>query len=122
MVYVRVGDARNLTLEQGARDAELLSQHLMEALELTSHLSRGAILDVSKAPSIAGPRTRKALSRALLAWQRAGRPLAFVVGNDPIKHMQYVSLVRQYAPGHGKVVADQGAARDWCREFAQAQR
>lgn len=114
LVHVDVGAATNLTLTQGADAARSLRDDLLQVLELTNQFIRGLIMDVRKAPSIAGPKTRAAMGECMETWERAGLPMAFVVGNEPIKETQFTGMVRQHAPTRGKVTRDYPAAESWC--------
>lgn len=114
LVHVRVGDAKNLTLTQGAEAARALSDDLLQVLELTNQFMRGLILDVRKAPSITGPKTRAVIGASMKAWERSGLPVVVVVGNEPIKETQFTSLLREHAPTQGKVTRGYKEAEEWC--------
>lgn len=114
VVHVEVGDAKNLTFEQGADAARGLSDDLLQVLELTNQFMRGLIIDVRKAPSITGPKTRAVVGLSVAAWERAGLPVVFVVGDEPIKETQFTSLLREHAPTQGKVTHGYQEAESWC--------
>ena len=115
--HVEVDDAKNLTLEQGAGAARELCDDMLRVLEMTNQFVRGLILDVRKAPSIAGPKTRAALGPTMAVWERAGLAFAVVVGAQPIKETQFTNLVREFAPTQGKVARGYEESEAWCLDM-----
>ena len=116
IAHVRIGDGKNLTLQQGADAARELCDDLLQVLELTNHFLHGLIIDVRRAPSITGPKTRAVLGQALRAWERANLPVVFVVGDQPIKETQFTGLVREHAPTQGKVTKGYQEAQAHCTD------
>lgn len=122
VLHCKIGDAKHLTLAQGARDAALFSENLQGVLYRRDAAPIAAVIDVRSAPTIVGPKSRKSIGVAIAAWERAERPIVFVVGDDPIKNMQFGQLVREHGPVCGKVVRDDISARSFYLEFTRNRR
>lgn len=111
-IYVHVFKREDVNLEQGARFAQELSTTLTELLgepDVT-----GLIVDVRDAPAIAGPKTRACVSELCADWELAERPVAFVVGDQPIKEVQFQGIVSKSAPCWGRVVRAVTEGERWC--------
>jgi hypothetical protein len=65
--------------------------------------ARAMIFDLRDAPPVTGPKTQEALGRMLAPFERAGRPVAVLVGDHAIQKLQMQRLVETAAPTQGRV-------------------
>jgi hypothetical protein len=115
---VRVFKREDVGLEEGARFAQQLAGHLIRFL--IDPQVAGLIIDVRDAPVIAGPKTRGVVYDLFAKWELAGRPLAVVVGEQPIKEVQFQQMVKKAAPRWGRVVIRYEDGARWCRSEGRA--
>lgn len=116
--YARVLSGERMALEDGARDAAELTARLTELASYPS--CSGVILDIREAPAIAGPKTRRAVGDLCRRWHGEGKPIVFVVGEEPIKHVQFQGIVNKYAPTWGRVMATLEDAMTWSQSFRRS--
>jgi hypothetical protein len=110
---VRVFKREDVGLEEGARFAQEMAGHLIR-LMINPQVG-GLIIDVRDAPTIAGPKTRGVVGDLFEKWELTARPVAIVVGNEPIKEVQFQQIVSKAAPRWGRVVARYEDGERWCR-------
>jgi hypothetical protein len=114
IAYCQVWARPDVDSSVGAGFARETAQHF-EALSLG--LARGIIFDLTLAPPVTGPVTQESIGRMLEAWERAGRPMAVVVGGNQVQVLQLRRLVAAHAPRCGSVFTALTSARAWVRTF-----
>jgi hypothetical protein len=114
LAYCRVWARPDVDSATGARFAREKIAHF-EALARGD--ARAIILDLTSAPPVTGPVTQESLGHMLAAWERAGRPIAVVVSDNPTQLLQLRRLVTTHAAHSGAVFSELSAARTWVRDF-----
>lgn len=106
VAVVRVWRRPDLSREEGARCADLMTGH-MRRLAPTA---RGCVFDLTEATASWGPATNKALGEMLAAWESARKPLFVVHGPEAIQKLLLRELQRTSAPRHSRLVASRQEA------------
>lgn len=73
--------------------------------------ARGLVFDLRMAPPVTGPKTQEALGQMLEHFERAGRPVAVLVGDHAVQKLQLQRVVASVCPKTGAVHTDEAAAR-----------
>lgn len=110
VLALRVVRRPDLDSSRGADSAETM------ASLIARHAARvdvsGAIIDISQAPPVAGPRTQEALGRMLASVAREGKRAAVVV-SSATQRLQMERLAGENAPGLAAVHDGAPAAHAW---------
>jgi hypothetical protein len=98
---------------ESAVGARLAGEIALHVKKLASQKLRGVMLDVHKAPPVAGPRTVETLSELLGACEKAGVQIAVLVSGDPMQQLQFRRLITSFAPTRGRTTTDAADAVAW---------
>lgn len=103
-VHTRYFRRPDVGLDTGARFAGMCAAELARLARLPRDEARYCVVDLIAAPSISGPKTRALVAPFFAVWEQARRPVILVVGDQPIKQIQFYSLLADHAPTYGRVV------------------
>ena len=109
----RIWKRPDVTREEGARYAEEMVQAMGATAVGPRSVAKGAILDMSEAPTSWGPATEASLGQILADWERSGRRIAVQMSADPVQGLLLRRLCKEHAPTHGMAVMSREDAELW---------
>jgi hypothetical protein len=102
----------DLSPEDGARNAQQMSEFLRTEVLQPGAPYRGLVFDVRRGPTVFGPRTREALAALFSAAATNDLAIAVLVGESPIQLLQFRNLCRD-AGQRADVFNEEGDAIGW---------
>lgn len=114
LVICQVWVRPDLSSEQGAQNADELVRFLEEMVLRPTTRYRGIILDVRRAPTVFGPRTRARLAALFSKSVVIRLPLAVLCGTTATQALQFRSLCSP-SPHLLQVFENEAEASHWLR-------
>ena len=113
---IRIWRRPDLDSETGAKNAARIAE---EGARLPARGVRAVLLDVSDAPSVAGPKSIASMGALMAAWAAARMRIVILVGpDDALKALQFTRAVTENAPRDARVVKDAAEAAKWLASIA----
>ena len=116
LAICQVWSRPDLSPEDGARNAQQMSDYLTTQVLTTNTPYRGIIFDLRRGPPVFGPKTRETLAGFFKGAAKLGIAVAVLVGESPIQVLQFRNLCRD-AGGRADVFDSESDAVRW---FASA--
>lgn len=110
VAIARVRRRPDLDTGAGADDAAEMSERL---LELDTKRAVGAVLDLTDAPVVTGPRTAATLADLVRRWTATQRRFVIVVSASAMQRLQMVRLLDEIGSARARVDGSLAAARAW---------
>lgn len=108
---IRIWRRPDLDTETGAKNAARIAE---ESMLLPGRGVRAVLLDVSDAPSVAGPKSIASMGAMMAAWAAARVRMVILVGpDDALKALQFTRTVTENAPRDAKIMKDAAEAAKW---------
>ena len=92
VVICQIWIREDLSAEEGARNAQQISDYLTQTVLRAGTTYRGLIFDVRRGPASFGPKTRDALLAIFATAAKVSVPVAVLAGPAPIQVVQFKSL------------------------------
>lgn len=112
LVVCRLWRKEELSNQQWANSAERIVDLFQRLSELPTTMVRGAVIDVRETSRAWGPVFGVSLSRCVMAFERAGRRVAFLTSHDPEQRLSALQVVRERT-STASLFTDEYSAERW---------
>jgi hypothetical protein len=112
LAVCQVWSRPDLSAEEGARNAQQMSEFLTSNVLKVGTPYRGVIFDLRRGPPVFGPKTRENLAGFFAAAAKAGIGVAVLVGDSAIQVLQFRNLCRD-SGGRADVFDSESDAIRW---------
>jgi hypothetical protein len=112
LAVLQVWSRPDLTPEEGATNAQQMTDYLVTNVLRVGAPYRGLIFDVRRGPPVFGPKTRETLASLFGLAAKSGIPIAVLCGDSAIQVLQFRNLCRD-SGGRADVFSSEAEAVRW---------
>jgi hypothetical protein len=116
LAICQVWSRPDLSPEDGAKNAQQMSDFLTAQVLRPASPYRGIVFDMRRGPPVFGPKTRETLAGFFAAAANNKIAVAVLVGDSPIQVLQFRNLCRD-ARGRADVFTSEADAVRWFASF-----
>ena len=112
LAVLQVWSRPDLSPEEGAKNAQQMTEYLSTHVLREGSQYRGLIFDVRRGPPVFGPKTRESLSSLFALASKNGVAVAVLCGDSAIQVLQFRNLCRD-SGGKADVFGNEAEAVRW---------